>query len=253
MMGDRYMYDVVLVDDEEWSLKTSRVLFHWDEYGFRIILATTDPNKALEVLKTKHVDVLLLDLCMPRLSGIEMLKEIRNNGNHAKVVILSGYSNFEFAQTAITYNVFEYCLKPLSENKAIEVITRLKEELDRENGVYENLVAYNEIENVSFNKMIKYIDQCYTEKLYLNELADKFGINLTYCCYLFKKHFDCGFNIYVTNVKMKKAAKMLCEDKMNIDEIASYLNYEYVYFNKLFKKYYNKTPRQYRIEYINKG
>lgn len=247
------MYNVILVDDEDWSLKVSRKMFHWEEYGFEIILSTTKQAKALEYLETEKVDVVLLDMCMPGLSGEQMMNEIRKRNKNVKIVVLSGYSSFSYAQSAIDHNVFSYCLKPISEDKAQDVITRLKETLDHENpDIEHNLPKKVDIENYKFDKLIKYIDHHCNEKLYLNDLVKKFDINLTYCCHLFKKHFNMSFNEYVTNLKMSKAAGLIQNGNMEIDEIADYLNYEYVYFCKLFKKHFDKTPRQYRIEYINK-
>ncbi|MBP3360721.1 MAG: response regulator [Clostridia bacterium] len=244
------MYQVMIVDDEQWSIKMSEKLFHWEEYGFNIAYKFTDARKALDAIRDNHVDVLLIDIRMPGISGLEAMEEIRKTNSRLKIIILSGYSLFEFAQAAIKLDVFEYCLKPLSEDKAIEVITRLKERLDQENGIFDSLTASNAIENVRFNEMIKYINSHYREKLYLNELAENFEINLTYCCFLFKKYYNCGFNAYLTDYKMKQAAHLLRESKMDIDRIAEYLNYDYVYFNKLFKKHFDKTPRQYRAEHM---
>lgn len=245
------MYKVMLVDDESWMLKTAERIFPWEEYGFQICYAFTDARQALEIIEKNHTDVLLLDICMPGISGIEMLERIRKFNKKVKIIILSGYSKFEFAQAAIKYDVFEYCLKPLSEDVAIDVITRLKDLLDQENGVFDNFSANNAIENVRFNEMLKYINLYYREKLYLSDLAEKFEINLTYCCLLFKKHFNCSFNAYITDCRMKQATILLKESKMEIDQIAEYLSYDYVYFNKLFKKKFNKTPRQFRVECMN--
>jgi len=247
------MYNVILVDDEEWSLKVSRKMFHWEDYGFEVILSTTQQTKALDYLETEKVDAILLDMCMPGLTGEQMMSEIRKRSKNVKIIVLSGFSSFSYAQSAIDYNVFSYCLKPISEEKAQDVITRLKEVLDSENpDVTLTLPKKVEIENYKFDKLIKYIEHHYNEKLYLNELVEQFDINLTYCCHLFKKHFNMSFNEYIVNLKMNKATSLIKNGNMEIDEIASYLNYEYVYLCKLFKKHFDKTPRQYRIDYINK-
>ena len=99
------MYNAILIDDEEWSLKVSKKMFHWEDYGIDVILSTTDQMVALDCLDTNKVDVILLDMRMPGLSGEEMLKEIRKRNRKAKIIILSGYSFFQYAQKAIDYNV----------------------------------------------------------------------------------------------------------------------------------------------------
>ncbi|MBE7023512.1 MAG: response regulator [Ruminococcaceae bacterium] len=253
MLEGYIMYNVILVDDEAWSLNVSMKLFPWNEYGFEVRLATTKQSEALDYLDKALVDVILLDMCMPGISGEKMLKEIRRRNKKVKIVVLSGYSIFEYAQSAIDYGVFSYCLKPITEEKAQEVIIRLKESLDKENSVSDIITKpEKEIENRKFHQLIQYVENHYTERLYLNELTEKFELNLTYCCQLFKKHFNMGFNEYVTEMKMKAAVELIKNTNMEMDEIAEYLNYEYVYFCKLFKKKFNKTPRQYRIDTLNK-
>ncbi len=244
------MYHVLLIDDEEWSLKVSNTIFPWEEYGFEVAFVTDRQEEALEFIDTHKIDVIVLDMCMPGMSGENMLKEIRNRTG-AKIVILSGYSLFTYAQHAIDYGVFAYCLKPINEEKARSVTARLKKALDSENNHSETIEHKPEIENYKFSNLVKYIETHYREKLYLNSLAKKFDINLTYCCQLFNKHFNMSFSDYVTDFKMKKAQDMIEYENMEIDEIADELNYDYVYFCKLFKKHFNKTPRQYRKECMN--
>ena len=246
------MYSVILVDDEEWSLKLSMKLFQWENFGFSVKFTTTSQQKALEYLAVSPVDVILLDMRMPGMSGEEMLKEIRSLNKTAKIVILSGFSVFEYAKSAIDYGVFAYYLKPLTEEKAEELIIRLKDSLD-ENNMATNISSRPKIniENKKFHQLIKYIEVHHKEKLYLNELSEKFGLNLTYCCHLFKKHFNMGFNEFVTELKMKSAAELITTTDMSIEMIAEQLNYEYVYFGKLFKKKFGVSPRQYRIDSLN--
>ena len=80
----------------------------------------------------------------------------------------------------------------------------------------------------------------------LNELAEMFDLNVTFCCSLFNKNLGCSFMEYCAKLKMEKAAEMIKDGEMDIYRIAEYLNYDYFYFNKLFKKHYGMTPRRYR-------
>lgn len=243
------MYHVLLVDDEKWSINVLSKIFHWEEYGFRVSFATTSQQEALKFLDKYRVDVIILDMNMPGLSGEDMMREIRMRTD-AKIVILSGYSNFSYAQHAIEHKVFRYCLKPIKQEDAIIVVEELKKALDSENNLAEEDLPANDIENYKFDNLIKYINVHCFEKLYLSELTKKFEINLTYCCSLFKKHFNMTFSEYIINLKMQKALDLIKYENMEICDVADTLNYEYVYFCKLFKKHFNKTPRQYRIECI---
>lgn len=101
----------------------------------------------------------------------------------------------------------------------------------------------------AFNKMLQYIDQNYAEDLYLKELADKFHLNFTYTCSLFKKSVSMTFSKYITSLRMGKASEMLINTPLTIDEICTRVGYnDYFYFIKIFKKSFGVTPSQYRKE-----
>ena len=95
-------------------------------------------------------------------------------------------------------------------------------------------------------KLIEYIDEHYTERLFLKTLAADFYINLNYCCELFKKIKGCTFSEYVTGLRMKKAAELLKGGRLTISEVANAVGYEdYFYFIRVFSKYYNMPPAKY--------
>ncbi|MFV3037777.1 helix-turn-helix domain-containing protein, partial [Klebsiella pneumoniae] len=80
------------------------------------------------------------------------------------------------------------------------------------------------ISNTAFQKLLKYVDEHFNEKLQLNTLTERFHINESYGSQLFNEYFDCGFTEYITNLKMHKAAELLKSD-MSVAEIADFLNY----------------------------
>jgi YesN/AraC family two-component response regulator len=101
--------------------------------------------------------------------------------------------------------------------------------------------------NENFNELIQYVQKNYDKGLYLKELSRTFYINFTYCCDLFKKNMGCTFTQYVTGLRMKKAAELLVNTSLSIDDIAVKTGYnDYFYFNNVFKKHYNTTPAKYR-------
>jgi YesN/AraC family two-component response regulator len=244
------MYKVIIADDEYWVLEKLKKLFNWEAYGFELVAETYDSSAILKLVEDHKPDVLFIDINMPGKSGLDVLKELREQGNMCKVVIISAYSEFEYAQKAIAHGVFEYCLKPVTYEVADSVLQRLREALDLKNNV-ETESQIGEIENKTFEKMVLYIQQHYREKLQLIDLSKKFHLNVTYCCFLFQKNFQCSFTTFLTNIRMEKAAELLLED-MTTQEIASYLSYDYFYFNKTFKKHFNQTPKQYKKEKLNK-
>ena len=229
------MYKVVLIDDEKASLDMLEQSFKWKEYGFSVSGVFTNAPEALKSIKELGADVVITDIEMPVMNGLELAGEIKRIQPGIKVVILSAYDNFSYAQKAISIGVYEYVLKPITEEMAEELLVKLKTRLDKDNGVYSEIDDSNGIRNVRFKAMIEYINLNYMKKLSLSDLADMFNLNVTFCCSLFNKNFDCTFTEYCTRLRMKKAAELIKDGEMNVYEIAEYLNYDYIYFNKLFK------------------
>lgn len=240
------MYKVVLVDDEKSSLDMLLQSFKWEAYGFKVSGTFTDTRTALKHIKKFGADVVFTDIEMPDFNGLDFAAEVRSSFPNAKIVILSAYDKFSYAQKAISIKVFEYCLKPINKDIAEDIIIKLKVELDKDNGIYSEFKDSYGIKNVKFKNMIDYINENYMKKLYLNELAEMFDLNITFCCSLFNKNLGCSFMEYCAKLKMEKAAELIKDGEMDIYEIAEFLNYDYFYFNKLFKKHYGMTPRRYR-------
>ena len=102
------LYELLLVDDEESSRNGLATYFPWEEQGFHICGQVSDGKKALEFLETKRVHVVLTDISMPGMDGIELARQIHEKQKHPCVVFLSAYDDFQYAQQAIRYGVRFY-------------------------------------------------------------------------------------------------------------------------------------------------
>lgn len=126
------MYSIIIVDDESRIRDTIKNIIPWNEYGFEIVGVAENGLEALSILEENPVDVVITDIKMPYMDGIELIKKVRQNNPITTVVILSGHDEFSYAQTAIKLNVTEYVLKPVSKNDIIELLQKIKENLDTE-------------------------------------------------------------------------------------------------------------------------
>lgn len=239
------MYKVIIVDDERISLDMIEQIFKWEDYGFQISGVFTDAQAALKNIKDSNIDAVFTDIEMPVMNGLDFATEVRKELPSAKIVILSAYDKFSYAQKAISIGVFEYALKPITEEVAEEILLKLKVQIDKDKGIYSEIDDSYGIKNVRFKAMIEYINKNYVKKLSLSDLAEMFNLNVTFCCSLFNKNFGCTFIEYCTKLRMKKAAELIKDGEMDVYQVAEYLNYDYIYFNKLFKKHYGVTPRRY--------
>ena len=116
------MYRVAIVEDEIWILRGIQKTFQWKEYGFEVSYASTNAKEALEYICRYKPDVVFTDMKMPGISGIELAERIKEKGVKSKVIFVSGYADFEYAKKGIRLNVFEYCLKPIKQQEADELL-----------------------------------------------------------------------------------------------------------------------------------
>lgn len=132
------MMKVMLVDDEPFILQGLSVIIDWEKEGCEIVKKASDGQEALHYLRENEVDLIITDIRMPKINGIELLETVRNEKlSEAYIIILSGYNDFKYAQAAIRYSAMEYILKPVQKEQLIENIRRVAKK--RENMIQEEM------------------------------------------------------------------------------------------------------------------
>jgi two-component system, response regulator YesN len=126
------MYRLIIVDDEEIIRNGLAGNVDWPSMGFDIHGLFEDGKDAIEFLSRHPVDVVLTDVRMYEVSGLELAQHISEHFPQTVVIILSGYREFEYAQNAIKYGVFDYLLKPVEKSQILDVFSRVRNALDRQ-------------------------------------------------------------------------------------------------------------------------
>ena len=125
-------YKIMLVDDEE-EVRTSIIRkIDWQDAGFEVIGDAENGKEALEKIEQNEPDVVLTDIRMPYMDGLEMAENIRQRYPSIKIVIFSGFDEFEYAKKAIKLNVIEYILKPVNVEELTAILKKIKKNLDEE-------------------------------------------------------------------------------------------------------------------------
>lgn len=150
---ENHMYKMIIIDDEILMLEYLAAAIDWNEYGFELVSTFKNGEKAVEFLKDNEVDLVITDIKMPKLDGIGVAKYCYENKRNTKVIIVSAYSDFERAKTAIEYRVYRYLLKPLSYNEITNALTDIAKELDCAAGSF----ADNDYTTRLFRKMFSMI------------------------------------------------------------------------------------------------
>ncbi len=123
------MYDVLIVDDEPVARESLRYLIDWEEHGFAIRAEAANGQQALELLRERHFALVLTDIRMPTMNGLELIARMKDVAD-CPVVILSGYDDFEYARQGLKLGAKEYLLKPVDEDELIATLRRTAEELE---------------------------------------------------------------------------------------------------------------------------
>lgn len=186
------MLKVVLIDDEPFIIEGLKLIIDWKKEGFEIVKTLSNGKEALEYIKHNPVDLILSDIKMPVMGGLELLKTIRTEQlSDAFFVILSGYSEFAYAQQAIMYQCTNYLLKPIDYNEMVNVLNEVKkmhhiklqdfnknEKMERA-FLERNLLSlisgkYNEIEIENLKSTINCSDPCrYIEFQFTDDFTDE--------------------------------------------------------------------------------
>lgn len=129
------MLKVMLVDDKQSIVDGLACYIDWKQFGFEIVAKTTDAFYAIEMAREKQIDLIITDIRMPDMSGFEMIAEISKMLPVCKYIILSGYSEFEYAKKAIEQKASGYLLKPIDSEELTNLLVRVKSEIEKEKEV----------------------------------------------------------------------------------------------------------------------
>lgn len=268
-MNQGIMLKTIIVDDEENIRYLISKLIDLGNLGISVIGEASDGEEGLEMCARLKPDIIVADIRMPGMDGLEMLERIKAELPLSEVILISGYSDFQYAQKAVEHGAIAYLLKPVEENelygalsKAKAMITarikekkrvrRLRMELKKLQSDYVGLPSRNEEyddqnENVYIKKALNYIHDNYTSDITLECVADILFINAAYFSDLFKKEVGKTFVEYVTNLRIQEAKSLLEIQELKVSEIAGMVGYkEDSYFIRVFKKYTGMTPSEYR-------
>lgn len=126
------MYHVLIADDESIIREGIKCLLDWKSMGYTITDEAAGGEQALQKILSQNPDVVLMDIRMPGLTGLEVIRQAREAGYDGKFIILSGYSDFKYAQEAMRCGVQYYLTKPIDEDELSEILCRIKKQMDSE-------------------------------------------------------------------------------------------------------------------------
>lgn len=248
------MYNTLIVDDEIWMCEGLKTMMQKHCERFRVGGIAMNGRQALEAFDRGGFDLVITDIHMPQLDGLGLLKELRARDARLPVIIFTGHSEFQYAKTAIRHGVTDYLLKPLEPEELLGVLSRVQAELEarkHESAPPEAASAPDQLNSgkntVQWLKELA--DTSYSQDLSLSGLADAAGFNISYMSRLFKAEIGVSFIQYLTEVRMRAAARLLRGSALQIAQIAKEVGYwDEKHFSKTFKREVGLSPAEYRMQ-----
>lgn len=251
------MKTILIVDDEPRTRQGIRkTLEAWSLGCYRIETASSGVE-ALAWLKENEAHLLITDIRMPEIGGLDLVETLSGMPHPPVVVVISGYPEFDYAHKALQLGVVEYLLKPIDKSKLVQAIERAlkrQEELHRiermEKLVDPKLIEAGEQElkhGTFVREAIRYLDEHLAEPVSLREVADRLHLNASYFSVLFKEQTGLTFSDYLTRRRVQRAKELLAGTRLPIQEIAERVGYQSAkYFAKVFRSLESVSPGQYR-------
>lgn len=265
----------ILIADDEPFIRQGLTSIDWESLDISVCGVAKDGLEALQMAKNHHPDIILSDIRMPGISGLEFIDEIADRTD-SMVIFLSGYSDFQYAKSAIRMGAFDYLLKPTNPEEILSSVGRavekLKERKDEEVsmrqmqeqlqqlkireriGTFTNDDASETLHagNAScfqstVEVIVKFIEQNYMHDISLSTLSEQFHFNPIYINRILKKETGHTFLDILINLRMNKSVQLLQKTDLKVSQIAEQIGIsDQRYFSQVFKKTFGCTPVHFR-------
>lgn len=253
------MYMILLADDEAIERKVLKKRIK-RQYGDKVkVYEASNGRDALELYHAHNIDIMILDIEMPGITGLECAKRVRMEDEHIAIIFLTAFDEFAYAKKAIDVHAMDYLLKPYRDEDlyaALDMAMKysdMKIESTRTDEAYVKRLELANKENRreyrdSTEKIIyEYIENHYMEDLSVSDIADLLGYSESYFSKIFKQYFSKNFITFLNEFRMDQAKKQLRMDSICIKDIALSLGYKNQnYFTKVFKRVCGESPSEYR-------
>ncbi|WP_347814325.1 response regulator [Alkalihalobacillus sp. LMS39] len=247
---------ILIVDDEPLTLQgIKKTLESWSNGKYEII-AASNATMAMEWIDKKKVHLLITDICMPEITGLHMLKLLKQKGLFPVTLIVCAHSDFSYAQEAIELGVINYLLKPISKQKLVEEVEKALqvEEKNEKLTIIEKVMdaqllhlKLNDQSEKPVSKAMHYVNANVNKPFNLKDVAQHVHLNPSYFSALFKEQTNLTFSEYVTRIRIQKAKNLLLTSDLSIEEVAEAVGYSSAkYLIKIFREYEGVTPSKYK-------
>ena len=243
------MLKVLVVEDEEMIRKGIVLAVDWAALDCVVVGESANGEEALEAVERYDPTLIITDLKMPKMDGIEMLRRLRERGNNAYVIILTAYDSFAYAQSALRLGAVDFLLKPFHDGELEQAVQNLRGRVEgggQEEPPMPGLKKGDKSKYVL--QAMDYIGAHYQDPgITVGEIARHLGLSEGHLSHTFKKETDYTLLNYLTRYRIHKAMELLRDCRLKIYEVAEQVGYrDITYFSATFKKLVGISPSEYQ-------
>lgn len=240
-----HLYNILIAEDESLERRALKHIISRNLNQVNICGEAKNGLEAIDMAKVSNPDIILMNIDMPKLNGLEVQKEILKFLPNVMTIILASFDDFVFTQTAIRLKVIDYLLMPVKPKELIESIKRGISIVN----LQKNQETDKECDNTLIQEAIKFIDDNFDQDISLEAAAAFVHLNPQYFCRYFKSQTGINFTEYLSSLRIKKAKEMLIDTNKNITEISMSVGYaDSSYFGKVFLRLAGMTPNKFRAQ-----
>lgn len=244
------MLKVVVVEDEELVRRGIVLSVDWASVDCAVVGEAANGEDGLEVIRRYRPDLIITDIRMPRMDGLEMIRRLREEGNEAYAVLLTAYSDFSYAQSAVRLGASDYLLKPFHDGELERIIRRIQ---SRENE--ERLALYSAPTDLTVRGSSRYVMEAlhyiaghyHEPDIGVSGIAHSLDISESHLSHIFKKETSYTLTGYLTTYRMHRAMELLKDCRSKVYEVAEQVGYRDIsYFSSTFKRIVGMSPSDYQ-------
>ena len=256
------MYRVLVVDDEPIERMMLAKTLEKAVGETCTIYEAKNGREAIEIFEKEKIQIAILDIEMPGISGLEAAKVMREMSECCVIIFITAFDEFSYAKQAISVRAIDYILKPYETKEVIYAVEEGKRLIDKyyyessdDKAAEENEFSEENIGDIRLSlareTIDNYIKAHYMEDISMHNLARVMNYSDAHFCKLFKQCFKVNFTTYLTEYRIGIAKKMLEDPRLNIKDIGSASGYtDSNYFARVFKRMAGCTPTEYRANML---
>lgn len=255
-------YKVIIVEDEDIIRNGIKYSIDWQKYNAQVVADVDNAVDAQKLIEKFRPDILIVDINMPILSGLELIRKMIPKYNFSSIII-SGYDNFEYAQEAIQLDVIRYISKPINTEELIEALQsaikkqQIKEKINLHQDIEKSIRIdkhYNKLNhNVDANKIIDFIHMNFNNQIKMQDVEDAVGLSDSTINLRLKESVGRTFIQYLNNYRINKAIiEIELDTNINLQALSSDVGIpNYKHFSYVFKKETGYSPREFILNIMN--